>query len=113
MNKATQIILAGIALATVLTISHALLRASSGGPTTELASLWKVFLALFLYALVFFCYTWLLRHFQISSLYPVYTGLSIVGVALTGILYFGETWSPNKIGGIALVIFGVWLVSES
>lgn len=113
MNKTIEVILSGATLATVLTISHALLRASSTLAPTELTWIARVSSSLFLYAIVFFAYTWLLRHFEISSLYPIYTGLSIVGVAMTGVVYFGENWSFLKITGIIFILTGVWLVSRN
>ena len=71
----------------------------------------RVGFALFLYALVFFAYAMLLKYFDISILFPVYTALSIAGVSIVGILYFGEAFSLSKIFGLCTLLVGVAILS--
>ena len=71
----------------------------------------RVATALSLYGLVFITYTLLLKHYDISVLYPLYTALSIMGVSLIGILYFGESMSAYKIVGMMFLFIGIGLIS--
>ena len=99
-------------LAIILTLSHALLRAAATYVPLEVPWLTRVGAALFLYALVFFVYTLLLKHFDISILYPAYTALSILGVTLVGIVYFGESYTFYKMFGMVLLVVGIGLVTS-
>ncbi len=49
---------------------------------------------------------------EVSQAYP-FVGLGFVLTALIGFFLFGETLSPLRIGGIALVILGIFLISRS
>jgi quaternary ammonium compound-resistance protein SugE len=48
-----------------------------------------------------------LQILQVGTAYAVWTGIGAVGTLLMGVLLFGETLSPVKIGGIALVLIGI------
>ena len=111
MKSTLLLILSAFALALTLTSSHALLRSAAafapmGGPWII-----RTGAALFLYALVFFVYSALLRHFDISTLYPLYTALSIIGVSVLGMALFGESVTSSKIVGLALMTAGIALIS--
>ncbi|NOT85449.1 MAG: hypothetical protein HOP02_11870 [Methylococcaceae bacterium] len=112
MKNTWALIGAALILSIVLTLSHALLRAAAAYPQLELAWILRVGAALFLYGSVFLAYTVLLKYFDISIFYPIYTALSIVGVSLVGIAYFGETFSLNKILGMLLLLAGIGLISR-
>lgn len=43
----------------------------------------------------------------IGTAYAVWTGIGAAGVTLAGIWLFGESASPARIGGIALVVAGI------
>lgn len=111
MKSTWGLVCSALILSLVLTLSHALLRAAAVHTPMELPWFIRVATALFLYGLVFFVYTALLRYFDISVLYPVYTALSIIGVSLVGIAYFGESLSLYKILGLIALLVGVGLVS--
>jgi multidrug transporter EmrE-like cation transporter len=98
-------------LAILLTISHSLLRAAAAYTPFETPWILKVGFALFLYGLVFFAYTFLLRYFNLSTLYPVYTALSIAGVCLAGIGLYGESFTVLKGIGLVLLVIGVAFIS--
>ncbi|WP_460824575.1 hypothetical protein [Massilia solisilvae] len=106
------LVLVACALATVLTMSHALLRASSSHPPFELGWMLRVGTALLLYAAVFFAYSIILKYFALSVLYPTYTSLSILGVFLVGVLYFGEQFTMTKLAGMVAIILGVGLMAS-
>lgn len=112
MFSAATLVLSGVCLAVTLTVSHALLRSSADLPSYSLPWAVRVVIALGLYGAVFIAYTWLLRKIPMSSLYPLYTALSVMGVALTGHAFFGEALSVQSLAGIALILCGVWLVAS-
>jgi multidrug transporter EmrE-like cation transporter len=111
MKGAWGLIFFALLLSVVLTCSHALLRAASVYTTMGLPWIIRVATALFLYGLVFFAYTVLLKYYDISLLYPVYTALSIIGVTMVGIIFFGENFSLYKVLGLTLLIMGIGLIS--
>lgn len=103
-------------LAVLLTASHGIMKwissnAHSGIPRAALDHWLALGVALGIYVFLFAYYLYALRVFQLSVLYPVYTGLSVVLVFLLGVLYFGETITEAKIAGCILVVLGVVLVA--
>ena len=63
------------------------------GVTTAVASLVLLVLAL--------------RDLPVGTAYAVWTGLGAVGVALAGIVLFGESASPERLACLAVVFAGV------
>ncbi|MGV7208628.1 DMT family transporter [Oxalobacteraceae bacterium A2-2] len=64
------------------------------------------------YALGFACYALALQRMQISVAYPVMTGFTMLLVACTGWLLLGESLTPVKLGGMALLAMGAWLLTR-
>lgn len=62
------------------------------------------------YALAFYLLAHSLRTLPVGFVYAIWAGLGIVGVALVGVLVFGETMTLSKVAGLALIIAGVVLV---
>jgi small multidrug resistance pump len=106
------LLLVALALAAVLTMSHALLRASSTHAPFQLGWMLRVGSALLLYGAVFLCYSIILKYFDLSVLYPAYTSLSMLGVCAVGVLYFGEQFSVSKLIGMMAIIAGVGLLAS-
>lgn len=103
-----------VVLASLLAFSHGVLKWVSSQAHSDylelMLSQWKLVLfALSIYGLVFFYYILVLRSSPISTLYPVYTGLSVLCVMLIGRLVFQETISPNQILGAGLILAGIVL----
>lgn len=48
-----------------------------------------------------------LRDLPVGTAYAVWTGLGAVGVALAGILVFGESAAPERVACVAVVFAGV------
>ena len=111
MKGALALIGSALLLSIVLTLSHALLRAAALYAPLALPWLVRVGMALVLYGMVFGVYTLLLKYFDISQLYPIYTALSIIGVTMVGIAYFGENLSLPKIVGMIALLLGIGLMS--
>lgn len=111
MKSTWLLICAAFALAVVLTLSHALLRSAASQVQMEYPWVIRVGGSLFFYGLVFFVYTVLLRYFDVSVLYPAYTALSIIGVSLVGMAFFGESFTVAKLLGLLLLVVGIGLVS--
>ena len=111
MSNTLIAIISALVLSFVLTLSHGLLRAAAAYSPMEWSWLIRIGPALFLYALVFFVYSFLLKKIEISILYPAYTALSIIGVSMIGMYYFGEPVSLLKIFGILVLLAGVVMIS--
>jgi len=112
MNQALKTATAACLLAAALTLSHALMRAAANHP--QFSTDWAVRIAgaLALYFVIFFAYSFLLRSFALATLYPTYTGLSIVGTFVVGIGYFHESANPQKWLGVAAIVLGVVLLAK-
>lgn len=105
------------ALSLVLTTAHALLKWASQKPHETFVELLMaqgavVALALALYGGVFMWYLHALRKFEMSQLFPLYTGFTLILVALVGVLLFNERLSPMQIGGICLIVGGLFLLQR-
>lgn len=95
MSKFAVILSHALALAILLASSHALLKWVSIQPHENYLDLlmrqWFVIMSsLAIYGLVFFYYILVLRSSPVSTLYPVYTGLSVLFVMLIGKFLFDE-----------------------
>lgn len=115
MNAFLLLSVHAIILATLLSISHGVLKFASSRPHDNFIDLllgqWPwIALALSMYGLVFFYYIFVLRSSPISSLYPVYTGLSVFFVLLVGHWFFREPVSAQQMIGVALIIAGISLM---
>ncbi len=106
-----------LALALVLSTAHALLKWASQKPHAGFLDLLAtqgvvVALALALYGGVFLWYLRALTRYPMSQLFPLYTGLTLIVVALVGMYAFGERLSPPQVGGIALIVGGLFLLQR-
>jgi quaternary ammonium compound-resistance protein SugE len=43
----------------------------------------------------------------VGTAYAVWTGIGAAGTVLMGVLLFGETLEPLRLGGVALVVTGI------
>jgi small multidrug resistance pump len=110
-----SILFNALALAVVLALSHALLKWVSQQPHAGFVELltqqWLVIgVALALYGGVFVWYLQALRRFEMAVLFPTYTSLTLILVALVGVLVFGERLGALQVGGIVLIAAGVFLL---
>jgi quaternary ammonium compound-resistance protein SugE len=48
-----------------------------------------------------------LQALPVGTAYAVWNGIGAVGTVLMGIVLFGETLNPVRLGGIALVLIGI------
>jgi quaternary ammonium compound-resistance protein SugE len=48
-----------------------------------------------------------LQVLPVGTAYAVWTGIGAVGTVLLGVIVFGETLNPVRLGGIALVLVGI------
>ncbi|WP_306030389.1 multidrug efflux SMR transporter [Stappia sp. MMSF_3263] len=69
-------------------------------PGWSLASL--VFLGLFVYLL-----GRALEALPVGTAYAVWTGIGAAGTVFMGVLLFGETLNPARVGGVVLVLAGI------
>lgn len=50
---------------------------------------------------------WAVRTLPIGSAYAVWTGIGAIGVAIAGVIWFGESANPLRLICIALIVAGV------
>lgn len=62
------------------------------------------------YAASFYLMALALKTLPVGSVYAIWSGLGIVGVAIAGALLFGESVTGLKLAGMALIISGVVLI---
>ena len=67
---------------------------------------WSLVSLLFLGAFVFLLGR-ALQALPVGTAYAVWTGIGAVGTVLMGVLLFGETLNPIRLGGVALVLAGI------
>ena len=48
-----------------------------------------------------------LKNLPVGTAYAVWVGIGVTGVAVAGILAFGESASPARLGFIAMIVVGV------
>ena len=89
--------------AAALEITWALALKGSEGFTRPLPSVLGVVTAIGSVALLMLA----LRDLPVGTAYAVWTGLGAVGVALAGILLFGESASAERLACLAVVFAGV------
>ena len=62
------------------------------------------------YAAAFYLMAQTLKTLPVGSVYAIWSGLGVVGVAAIGAILFGEALGPVQLAGIALIIAGVALL---
>lgn len=115
MNKFTILLTHAFILAFLLASSHALMKWISLQTHDNYLDLllrqWApILLSLSIYGVVFFYYILVLRTSPISTLYPIYTGLSVFFVLLVGAAFFKEAVSIWQIMGAVLILAGIVLI---
>ncbi len=92
-----------------------LLRNSLSQPGRSPAELirdpWLVLGGLF-YAASFLAWLSALRHYKLSTIYPIVTGVGYSAVLLASVLILGERFSADKAAGMALVGVGILLIAR-
>jgi len=63
--------------------------------------------------LLLFFYVYSLKGLDLSIAYPVTTGLAMLGIVVSGALFFGETISATRIVAIIFIFIGVLLLKIS
>lgn len=89
-------------------IATSALKASDG-----MTRLWPAALVVAGYAIAFLLLAQTLKVLPVGLTYAIWAGVGVVGVALVGVFFFGETMTPIKIAGMALIIIGVALVQSN
>jgi drug/metabolite transporter (DMT)-like permease len=68
------------------------------------------YLLLTLFGVQFICWILLLAKADLSYVQPI-TALSFISVAACSVVFFGEKVGMMRMGGIAMILAGVWLIS--
>lgn len=73
---------------------------------------WRVLLGAVLYGTSFLLWLLLLKSYQLSSIYAIVAGVSILATTLLGVLALNESLEALKILGAVLVTAGIVLLSR-
>lgn len=105
MNITTSFALLALAIASEI-LGTSALKASDGmtRPTPAV-------IVVASYALAFYLLALSLRTLPVGFVYAIWAGLGTVGVAIVGMLVFGEAMPATKIAGMALIVGGVVLLN--
>ena len=71
-----------------------------------------ILMALSCYVVGMLAYLFLLSKVELTSVYPIYTAFIVMGVTIAGSWGLKETVSWPEIGGILLIITGVFIVEK-
>ena len=63
------------------------------------------------YGLSFWTLSLTLKELPVSTVYAIWSGLGILGIALIGVIYYGEQFSLWHFVGMFCIIFGVFILS--
>lgn len=118
MTKYAILLTHAFFLALILASSHALLKwITTQSHESYFQLLWAqwplILLAIGLYGFVFFYYILVLRSSPVSTLYPVYTGLSVLMVLLAGRFLFQEVVTPYQVAGAGFILLGIVLMGRA
>jgi small multidrug resistance pump len=103
-------------LALLLTVSHILLKITSTSSSNSAIDMYidnagKILIALVIYFGVFLIYPYVLRFFPISVIFPIYTGLTMLLVMISGSAFFGEKIQLIQYIGAVLLVSGIALIT--
>lgn len=69
---------------------------------------------LFMYAMVglsFYLFAMAVRHLPLALAYATWETLGLISITVIGFRYFGESLTPQKVLGIAIVVAGVVMIN--
>ena len=69
--------------------------------------LWPSVVGIVFSLVSFFMLAVALKSLPVGTAYAVWVGIGVSGVAIAGMIAFGESASPLRLGFIALILFGV------
>ncbi|MBB3169523.1 quaternary ammonium compound-resistance protein SugE [Simiduia aestuariiviva] len=75
--------------------------------TDGFSRLWPSLLTLAAMALSFTCLALALKSIPIGNAYAIWTGIGAVGVAIAGMVWFGESADIKRLACIALIVIGI------
>lgn len=64
------------------------------------------------YALSFGTFLLSLRHFEVLTVFPVFLGVTYATIAVAAAIFLGESLTPSRVAGIALVGAGLLLLAR-
>jgi multidrug transporter EmrE-like cation transporter len=100
-----------VAYTTLATLGLVVLRRTlEGASLSELARTPGLYLGGALYAASFGTFLLSLRHFEVLTVFPVFTGITYATVAVAAALFLDEPLTLARVAGIALVAAGAVLL---
>lgn len=71
----------------------------------------RVMLAIALYGIAMVAVTFIIAKFDVSHGFPVAIGINVLFTTLMAIVFLGEPMSAARLGGIGLILAGVYLIN--
>jgi multidrug transporter EmrE-like cation transporter len=100
-----------LAYTTLATAGLVVLRRTlEGASITELARTPGLYAGGLLYAASFGTFLLSLRHFEVLTVFPLFTGITYATVVVASALFLDESLTPARLAGIALVAAGAVLL---
>lgn len=69
--------------------------------------LWPSVFTVATVSLSMFLLAWAVKTLPLGSAYAVWTGIGAIGVAIAGMIWFGESTNPARLACILLIVAGV------
>ncbi len=71
------------------------------------ASVWPIVACIVLTVVNVFLLSYAMRGIPVGTAYAVWTGLGAIGIAICGMIWFGDPYSLQRVGFMAMIIVGV------
>jgi len=110
MQPVAAAALSTVGLGIVTVVGDYLLKRASNH-TAPLSSAWFV-MGFFVYASTAFGWVYVMRHLQFASLGAVYAVTSVLLLALTGVLFLGESLKWEEAVGIGMAVSSIVLLGR-
>jgi small multidrug resistance pump len=75
--------------------------------------LWPSVAVVIGYGISFWMLSQVLRTLEVGIVYAVWSGVGLAAIAVIGVVWFGETVTLMKLGGLAAILVGVILLNLS
>lgn len=72
---------------------------------------WYLITGMLLYGLGAFLFVWSLKFGEVSIIYPIFA-TSYIWVSLFAYIYLGESFGLSKIGGVFLIVLGIFFLAR-
>lgn len=71
----------------------------------------KLIIGMICYMVSFLLYIMVLSKFNLSTIFPVASGIVLIGTVLAGVFFFKEQLAIHHIIGVAMILIGIFLLN--